>query len=557
MLNKKAIIGMALAGTLTTSLFIGCGAKADEKSNVDKDGVKTFTAFFASAGKEISKDNRVKQAIADKFGFKIEETWLTGQTAKERIGVMVAGGEYPDFIDGGDGTSSLLDAGALIPIDEYWDDYPNIKNYLTDLQWNQLRQEDGHIYYIPQFGIVQGKDMRTTHNGEAFWIQKAVLKWANWPTIKTLDEYFDLIERYKEANPTINGQPTIGYEILDYDTKYFCLENPPQFLAGYPNDGACIVHGDTLTAENYNTIPEAKQFFNKLNEEYNKGIIDPESFTNNYDQYIAKLSTGTVLGMCDQYWQFQNAETSLIQQKMFDRTYVPLALTIDPNVTSQYRRPNELNTSAGLGITTSCKDIEGAMKVINDLLSEEATILRSWGEKDKDYFVDENGLFYRNDEQRANAKDDSWVLKNMCSYSWFPAHTGMLQDGINAVSPGEQPSEYYLTLEDIDKEILEAYGYEKLIDFLPEPNENEAWYPMWTYANTLTADTPAGIAKQKMDDIKKQWLPQVVMASTDDFEKIWDEYQTTLKSEADLEAYEDAFTKEVRRRVELFSPEDN
>lgn len=80
---------------------------------------------------------------------------------------------------------------------------------------------------------------------------------------------------------------------------------------------------------------------------------------------------------------------------------------------------------------------------------------------------------------------------------------------------------------------------------------------MWTYANTLTADTPAGIAKQKMDDIKKQWLPQVVMASTDDFEKIWDEYQTTLKSEADLEAYEDAFTKEVRRRVELFSPEDN
>lgn len=30
--------------------------------------------------------------------------------------------------------------------------------------------------------------------------------------------------------------------------------------------------------------------------------VDPESFTQTYDEYIAKLSTGRVLGMIDQWW---------------------------------------------------------------------------------------------------------------------------------------------------------------------------------------------------------------------------------------------------------------
>ena len=82
-----------------------------------------------------------------------------------------------------------------------------------------------------------------------------------------------MIERYKEANPTINGNPTIGFEILTYDWRYFCLENPPQFIAGYPNDGSAIVDPETLEAKNYNTIPEAKEYYKKLNEMYNKGIL--------------------------------------------------------------------------------------------------------------------------------------------------------------------------------------------------------------------------------------------------------------------------------------------
>ena len=42
----------------------------------------------------------------------------------------------------------------------------------------------------------------------------------------------------------------------------------------------------------YNTTPTAKRYFQKLNEEYQKGYVDVEFATQTYDEYIAKLSTG-------------------------------------------------------------------------------------------------------------------------------------------------------------------------------------------------------------------------------------------------------------------------
>ena len=217
-MKRKRIISLVLTSLLTLGIFGGCSSKGGGTDSGDETGqIKTFSAFFAVAGKEISEDNRIKAAIAEKIGAQVDEQWLTGQTAKERIGVMIAGGEYPDFIDGGDGTQALVDAGALIPLEGYFDKYPNIKNLWSESDWKKVEKEDGHIYYIPQFSNVKRKDMTTVHNDEAFWIQKAVLEWANYPTIKTLDEYFDLIESYKEANPEINGQPTIGFEILSDD----------------------------------------------------------------------------------------------------------------------------------------------------------------------------------------------------------------------------------------------------------------------------------------------------------------------------------------------------
>lgn len=550
-MKKKQMLAALMGVAMLSTLLAGCGG-GDKEGSSEEGGVKEFTAFFAVPGTEINDDNEIQQKIAEITGAKCKETWLTGQTAEEAVGTMIAGGEYPDFIDGGDGMAQLYDAGALVALDDYIDDYPNIKEYLTDQEWDKLRQEDGHIYWIQQFQNIYGEEKATIHNDEAFWIQTRVLEWAGYPEVKTMDQYFDLIEAYQEANPTMeDGTENIPYTILCEDWRYFCLENAPQFLDGYPNDGSVIVDPEELKVIDYNTTPTAVKYFQKLNEEYHKGIVDPESFTQTYDEYIAKLSTGRVLGMIDQWWNFAyNVNDSLKQQGLDEQgcDYVPLPITIEEGIQNKWHCSGSvLNEASGLAITTSCEDVEGALQFINDLLSQEVHDLRYWGVEGEDYEVDENGLFYKTEEQRLEASDTAYKASHLCTYSYFPQYAGTSRDGINAMQPQYQPTEFFDGLSDDVKKCFEAYGAETYVDMLGTSEAPGPWYPMYSYSNNMTTSTPGGMALTKMGEIKHEYLPKVVMA--EDFDAAWDEYMEAYES-CDPQAFLDEMQEELDRRME-------
>ena len=560
-MKRRKLISVLLTATMMATMFAGCGSdaastdaegKADSADSTEAGGVKEFTAFFAVPGSEINDDNEIQQIIADKTGVKVKETWLTGQTAEEAVGMMITGGELPDFIGGGSGQSKLYDADVLVPLDDYLDDYPNIKNFFTQQQWDQLRQDDGHIYWIPQFSNIKGEEKVCTHNDEAFWIQARVLKWADYPEIRTMDQYFDLIERYNEANPTMeDGTENIPYTILCDDWRYFCLENAPQFLDGYPNDGSCIVDPETLTVIDYNTTDTAVRYFQKLNEEYQKGIVDPESFTQTYDEYIAKLSTGRVLGMIDQWWDFAYTAGDAIKQAGLDEQgcdYIPLPITIDESVKNQWHCSGSvLNVSDGLAITTSCEDVEGALQFVDDLLTQDIHNLRFWGVEGVDYNVDENGEFYRTEEQRTRASDTAYKASHTCTYSYFPQYSGTSDDGINANKPDGQANEFFDGLNDDIKEAFSAYGAETYVDMIGTNEAPGAWYPMWSYSNGFTTDTEGGMAWNKIAEIKHEYLPQVVMAK--DFDAAWAEYMDAYNS-CDPGAFIGELQTELDKRME-------
>ena len=560
-MRKRKIVSLLMASTMVMSFAAGCGNssstsdKADAGSKAssgdEKGDITEFTAFFAVPGSEINDDNEIQQIIAEKTGVKVKETWLTGQTAEEAIGTLIAGGEYPDFIEGGNGSIQLYEAGALVALDEYIDKYPNIKEFFTEQEWDSLRQDDGHIYWIPQFSNIYGEEKECTHNDEAFWIQTRVLKWAGYPEVRTMDEYFDLIEAYNEANPTMeDGTANIPYTILCDDWRYFCLENAPQFLDGYPNDGSVIVDPNTKKVIDYNTTETAVKYFKKLNEEYHKGIVDPESFTQTYDEYIAKISSGRVLGMIDQWWDFAYTGYDAIKAAGLDKqgcSYVPLPITIDKSVKNQWHNSGGVvNVATGLAITTSCKDVETALQFVDDLLGQELHDLRFWGVKDVDYKVDENGEFYKTEEMRTKASDTAYKASHSCSYSYFPQWKGTSRDGINAMMPDGQPKEFYDGLKQDVKDCFSAYGVQTYVEMLGTSEAPGPWYPMYTYSGTMTTSTEGGTAWAKMGEIKHQYLPKVVMA--DDFEKGWDEYMKVY-SDCKPEAFLAEMQTELDRRI--------
>lgn len=566
MRTKKAL-SVLLTTALLSAMCIGCGGNDAANTNADKEasdsgnseasdsgsgGVKEFTAFFAVPGSEINDDNEIQQMIAEKTGVKVKETWLTGQTAQEAVGTLIAGGEYPDFIDGGDGMAQLYEAGALVALDEYIDKYPNIKEFLTEQEWDRLRQDDGHIYWIQQFGNIFGEEKATTHNDEAFWIQTRVLEWAGYPEIHTMDQYFDLIESYNKENPTMeDGTENIQYTILCDDWRYFCLENAPEFLDGYPNDGSCIVDPETLKIIDYNTTPTAKKYFQKLNEEFQKGVVDPESFTQTYDEYIAKLSTGRVLGMIDQWWNFAYTVNDSLKQQGLDVkgcSYVPLPITIEEGMKNQWHNSGGvLNVASGLAITTSCEDVEGALQFVNDLLDQEVHDLRFWGVKDVDYNVDENGEYSRTEDMRMQASDTAYKASHTCTYSYFPQYGGTSRDNINAMKPENQPKEFFDSLSENVQKCFEAYGVETYVDMLGTSEAPGPWYPMYSFSNNMTTATEGGTAWAMMGEVKHEYLPKVVMAS--DFESAWEEYMGVY-NECNPQAFVDEMQAELDRRME-------
>lgn len=546
------------AASMSAAMLLGltaCGGGSDSTaSSESSDGIKTFTMFIAMPGSEINDDNEIMNIIAEKTGAKLKETWLTGQTDAEAIGTIIAGGEYPDFINGGDAMMSLYDAGVLVPWDDYLEKYPNLKEMYTDEEWDKFRQEDGKIYWANVFQNTYGEDRATTHNDEAFWIQARVLEWAGYPEIKTLDQYFDLLESYADANPTMaNGTKHIPYTALCEDWRYFCIENAPQFLDGYPNDGSVIVDTDTMQIVDYNTTPTAKRYFQKLNEEYQKGYVDVEFATQTYDEYIAKLSTGAVLGMCDQWWNFAYNVNDVFKQQGLDEqgcNYVPLGLTIDEGMENRWHNYGDtLNNSSGVAVTTSCSDIDAAFKFMNDLLDQEIHDLRYWGVEGVDYLVDENGLYYRTEEMRMQCSDPAYQASHMCNYSYMPQWLGTSRDGKNAMQPDQQASEFLDSLSTPLQNLFNAYGVDSYVDMIGSVVEEPGpWFPMYSYSGSMTTETPGGVAWVKMGEVKHEWLPKVVMAP--DFESTWNEYMTAYNA-ANPQDFLAEMQTELERRAGL------
>ena len=295
----------------------------------------TLTVFIGDPGDAPKEDNKIYKMIEEKFGVTFEFEYLAGNL-DETIGLKIANKDYADLFCAGNSADLAISGGAMINLLDYVspEKTPRLWAHIEPQKARLIDKDaDGNdvLYIIPNYGLADGDQIVNSVGGPAFFIQKQVLAWAGYPQIKTLNEYFDLIEKFIDANPTdANGTPYTGFAILCEDWRHFCLINPVQHLMGRPNDGEVLIDPDAyFHTETFIDKPYAKAYYKKLNEAYHAGLIDRSTFTMSYDQYIAAISNGTVLGMFDQAWDFGTASSALVDAKMYDRTYVALGLVYD------------------------------------------------------------------------------------------------------------------------------------------------------------------------------------------------------------------------------------
>ncbi|SDY28485.1 putative aldouronate transport system substrate-binding protein [Evansella caseinilytica] len=526
------------------------GAEADdttsEGTEIDTTPV-TYTFFnAASPGKDIDTNTtRIGKILEEKTGVNFKLEHIVGDM-NTKIGVMVASGDYPDVVIPDAAIDTMLDAGAFIPLNDLLEEHgPDLLEAYGDYL-DQFTMDDGNIYYIP-FGATVNEHIPNPNIDQgAFWIQRGILKEYGFPEIKTLDEYFDIIERYAEENPQIDGMNVIPFTGLTYDWRFFAFSNAPNHLAGYPNDGGVMIDMETHEASVYADSDYAKRYLKKLNELNEKGLLDRELFVANYDEYLAKLSSGRVLGFFDYGWQFGDARNALRDAGNPDREFMALPIVLDEDIKDQYLDPPAFTGNRGAGITVNAENPERIIQFWNELIKEENQKLVLWGFEGEHYSVDENGLFYRTQEQIELAEnEDDREETGMKTFEWnWPRLNGTFSDG-NAVEPRRQPEVALASYTDDDREYLEAYGVQTFAQLFSDPDERP-WYPAWS-AN-IEQGSDVQIFEQKSDEIVRRHYARIVLAEPGDFEKEWDDFVAEYRK-LDVDAYEDFFTKVVQARV--------
>jgi putative aldouronate transport system substrate-binding protein len=566
--QKKKFFLSCLAAVTVLAAATACSSKINDYNNTTpsdsssesgstdekQDNKVTYTIFNGVAGSKDGNTNEttIGKALEDQTGVNFKLEFLVGDL-NTKIGTMIASNDYPDVLIPDAAIEEVMNAGAFIPLDDLIDQYgPNIKRVYGSVL-DQMRAKDGKLYYLPISAQV-GDYVPDPEPGAAFWVQRRVLEEAGYPKIKTLDQYIKLITDYAEKHKDEN---LTGMVSLTNDWRFFATSNPPMHLLGYPNDGNVMVDLNTLEAKTYAGTDATKRWLKTLSDLNAQGLFDKASFVDNYDQYIAKLTSHKVLGFFDYKWQAGNALNALKDAARKDPSqdgynYFPLPVTFDENTPDAYIDPQGgVVTNRGIGITVSAKDPVRIIKYFDNMLTEENQTLIGWGIKGETYEVDDKGRFYRTAEQIAKidvAFSEKFGFKY---YSWnWPSYDGhsTLASG-NAKGVGYQPEVFQMSLTDKDKEILNKYGVQTYTQMFADP-VYRAWFPAWGFAKEQ--NSPEIIWETKKDELTKKFFPKLVLSSPDKFDSVWDDYMKEF-GKLDTAGYEKWTTEQVKKKVEAAS----
>ncbi|SER51471.1 putative aldouronate transport system substrate-binding protein [Gracilibacillus ureilyticus] len=524
--------------------------QSDKKEEPSAEDPITLS-FFSADGTEKEFNDPVAQKITEETGIKLELDYPVGGN-DEAIPLMIASGDYPDLIFAKGDIGKLIEAGGVIKLDDLIEEKgENLKAMYGD-QINRLRNsiEDPSIYTVGTYGV----ENAYWETSGTFQIQLDVLRELGYPEIKTLEDFEAALTEYYEKYPEIDGQKTIPLSLLGSDWRWLItVGDPAGFAAGLAGDGQWAVDDETGEATYKFLLPELKEYFKWLNGLNAKGLLDPESFTQTYDTYISKLSSGRVLSVADQNWDFADADKALVADGKEWRTYAPLPVTLGEGYKSQSLKNYGFSGGWGIAISSTSEYQEEAFEFLDWMASEEAQILVNWGIEGENYdIVDGKRVMQEDDRERMN-NDKDYSKETGVGYYIYPFPqwgNGAVDSTGQPITPNseEQIIENFNTAE---KEVLEEYEMENWIDCFPSTEELGISKHGQAFNYTIPAGSDLQIIQQKADDLTEQRITQAILGDPADFDKAWDDMIAELEAMNISKANEE-MTKMVQDTMELW-----
>ncbi len=548
---------------LIMSIPVGC-SRSEEKeptsanttSGTTTDDLKPITFKMYNCEVDANPDNfqsPVAKKITEKTGVTLEiENAISSDAGAQKISLFAASGQYPELIYAKDDLYLLKNLDAVLKLDDLIEEHgPNIKKFYGDslkrLRWNK---EDPGIYYLG--GSIFAQENMQPNSG--FQLQLGAIKELGYPEVKTLEDFENVIKQYKEKYPKIDGQDTIGLSLCGDDWRtMITVTNPACFAAGGSDDGEWYIDNETLKVQRHLTRPEEREYFRWLNHMNDIGLLDPESFTQKYDQYKAKIASGRVIGLTDARWDIGEPVAALLQDGKVERTYGYFPVTLNKDIKYADFQSTGYTGGWGIAITDKCKDPVRAIKFLDWLCTEEAQILTHWGIEGEHYTIENGKRVMKPETLEAKSNDPKFPQKSgLLKYLYpFPAYGNTVKDSTGQYfEPFETIESVTESQKPLENEILSKYGVKSWKELYPQASEfpvkpyGAAWVvniedPDWTAAN------------ERLVKIGYTMIPAAITAKPEDFDKKWDEYLKAL-DDAGLDKVTEQFEKAIKDRVEMW-----
>ncbi|MBI9014795.1 MAG: extracellular solute-binding protein [Clostridiales bacterium] len=535
-------------------VMVGCSGdtngSVDMKAN-DRDSTTVLTMYSEDLKMEYDSFlSPVAKAITKESGIVLDIEYPT-EGISEKMDLLIASNVYPDLIMVKD-THKFVDANAYIDLRPLIEAYgPNIKK-LYDGYMNRLQfsNEDNSIYVLPQRPV----DEIAWEPEMGFQLQHAVVKALGYPKLETLDDYENAIRSYINMFPEINGEPTIGISFVIDDWRWkISLGNAAGFATGAPDDGNWYVDPVTFETSYRFLREEEKEYYRWLNHMYNDGLIDPESFVQKYESYVAKIASGRVLGLIDAKWQYAFAETILRENNMEERMYGQYPVQLDKSTKAADFRDVGYIGGYGIGISKDCEDPIAAIKFLDFMASDEGHILRLWG-IEGEHFYYENGKRVIPPEEMEKRLTDADYFKNtgksVYGYPFPIWGRGKLDESNNYYNPDSQEI-LMANYTEIEKEVMAAYDVNTWAELYPTADELPV--SLWGEAWDIPIPTGSSIRfqLQECDEIMREGLIRTVLSKPDEFDENWEDIMEQL-DRANVHLMGNEFTKLVKARIELW-----
>ena len=170
-----------------------------------------------------------------------------------------------------------------------------MKDCFTNSQMKLMTQEDGNIYWFGSHATENA-----VYPTAGYYLNMDLLKQADYPEVKYFDQWQQLIIDYVAANPTYNGQSTIG---VSEPTEAWRASRCPVRRLPFPGRLSERRFDDRQPRHSGSKGHHGSGFPERVLQDaqyhVEPGHRGPEMFMQTDEQYQAKIGSGRIAGLYD------------------------------------------------------------------------------------------------------------------------------------------------------------------------------------------------------------------------------------------------------------------